>query len=198
MGVEIAGRFLTARGNAGTSPEFFQNGSASTVRTTISRHDIGSVTLASGIGSGGMYSVGIPLYAGDVVTYVGFRSGTTALGTPTAWFFALYSSASTPALLGQTADQASAAWGANTAMEIALTSPVTIPTDGFYYVSYSCTGGTMPTLTGVGLAQNALTTGFVTGQKALSVISGTGLGGTAPATITSTSATTAVAYAWVR
>jgi len=191
--VSSATRYLLAQ----DSNSFRNGGPASSIRESVSRIEITSVAL-TGSGSGGMYSVGIPLFAGDVVTWIGFRSGTTALATPTAWWFALYSSQATPALIAQTANQAAAAWGASTAMELALPTPYVVPVDGFYYVGYSVTAGTVPTLTGFNAQQNAVSTGLVTGQRSLAQLSGSSLGATAPATITGASATATVAYAWVR
>jgi hypothetical protein len=132
-----------------------------------------------------MSSVAVYLEAGDVVTNLTFVSGTTAAGTPTNWWFALYSSAATPALLGQTADQTSTAWGANTAKTVALTSPYTVPSTGIYYAAIMVKATTVPTLAGRTL-HNAVEAGaVVTGQKVLSVTSGSGLTTTAPATIAS-------------
>jgi hypothetical protein len=52
-----------------------------------------------------MTSVAIPLEVGDVVTNLTFLSGATAAGTPTNWWFALYDTSATPALIAQSADQ---------------------------------------------------------------------------------------------
>ncbi|HET6353389.1 hypothetical protein, partial [Streptomyces sp.] len=71
-----------------------------------SASDTGQVALATGV----MTSVPIYLQAGDVITNLSFRSGATAAGTPTAWWFALYSDAATPALIAQSADQTTTAW----------------------------------------------------------------------------------------
>jgi alpha-D-ribose 1-methylphosphonate 5-triphosphate synthase subunit PhnH len=67
-----------------------------------------------------MTSVPLWLNAGDVVTNLSFLSGATAANTPTNWWFALYSTAATPALLAQTADQTTGAWAADTWKTVAL------------------------------------------------------------------------------
>ena len=130
-----------------------------------------------------MTSVALYLREGDVVTNLTFVSATTAAGTPTNWWFALYSPAATPALLGQTADQTSTAWAANTAMTKALASPVTIATTGIHYAAIMVKATTPPTLAGVAL-HNAVESGvIITGEKVLSQTSGSSLTDTAPATI---------------
>jgi hypothetical protein len=139
-----------------------------------SASDTGQVALATGV----MTSVPIYLQAGDVITNLSFRSGATAAGTPTAWWFALYSSAATPALLAQTADQTNTAWAANTTMTKALSSPVTISTTGIYWAAINVTATTPPTLLGCAVAP-----AIVTGERNLSQSSGSGLSTTAPATI---------------
>lgn len=136
--------------------------------------DTGQVALATGV----MTSVPIYLQAGDVITNLSFRSGATAAGTPTNWWFALYSNAATPALLAQTADQTSTAWAANTTMTKALSAPVTIRESGIYWAAIMVTATTPPTLLGACVAP-----AIVTGERNLSQSSGSSLTTTAPATI---------------
>lgn len=140
-----------------------------------------------------MSSVALYLEAGDVVTSLTFCSATTAAGTPTNWWFALYSTAATPALLAQSADQASAAWGANTVKTLALATPYTVPTTGIYYAAVHVKATTVPTLLGAALNVNA-SSAVVTGQKVLAYTSGTGLTDTAPATIATPTAVATVPY----
>ncbi|MCO1575024.1 hypothetical protein M8C13_04525 [Crossiella sp. SN42] len=131
-----------------------------------------------------MTSVALFLRKGDVVTNLTFRSGATAAGTPTNYWFALYSSAATPALLAQTADQLTAAWAANTTRTLALASPVTIPADGIYWAAVMVKATTVPTLVGQSpLASAPLLAGA--GEKTLAQTSGAALTTTAPATIAS-------------
>ncbi|NNJ04152.1 hypothetical protein HHX38_08390 [Streptomyces sp. PKU-MA01144] len=129
-----------------------------------------------------MTSVALYLRKGDVVTSLTFRSGATPAGTPTNWWFALYSSASTPALLAQTADQTSTAWAANTNKTLALSSPVTIKEDGVYWAAVMVKATTPPSLVGVSTTASA---GIVSGEKPLAQTSGSSLTTTAPATIAS-------------
>ncbi|TLQ43482.1 hypothetical protein [Streptomyces marianii] len=129
-----------------------------------------------------MTSVALYLRKGDVVTNLTFRSGATAAGTPTNYWFALYSSASTPALLAQTADQLTAAWAATTNKTLALSSPVTITEDGVYWAAVMVKATTPPSLVGVSTTASA---GIISGEKPLAQTSGSSLTTTAPATIAS-------------
>ena len=136
--------------------------------------DTGSVALVTQV----MTSVPIKLSAGDVITNVSFCSGATAAGTPTNWWFALYSNAATPALLAQTADQTSTAWAAFTVMTKALATPQTITVPGIYWAAIMVKATTVPTLLGcIGVKP------IVTGERNLSQSSGAALTTTAPATI---------------
>lgn len=133
--------------------------------------------------TGIMLSTPIYLRKGEVVTNITFVSGGTAAVNPTHWWYALYSAASTPALMAQTADQLTAAFGADAAFTKALATPQKIPVDGQYWIAFLMTAGTMPTLTGAVAPRAAAAAALVTGEKALAVSSGSGLTGTAPATI---------------
>lgn len=130
-----------------------------------------------------MLAVGLPLQAGELVTSLTFISGDTAAGTPTNWWFALYSPAGV--LLAQTADQTSTAWAANTVKTVALGSPRLIPTAGLYYAAIMVKATTVPTLVGVAL-QNAVVAGALgLSTGVLAQTSGSSLTTTAPATIAS-------------
>lgn len=142
--------------------------------------DTGQVALATGV----MTSVPIHLEAGDLITNVGFRSGATAANGPTAWWFALYDSAATPALMAQTADQTNTAWAANTTKTVALATAQKITKTGIYWVGIMVAASTaVPTLLGACVAP-----AIVTGERNLSQSSGSGLTTTAPATIASVTA----------
>ena len=132
--------------------------------------------LATGV----MTSVPIYLYAGDLITNLTFISGATAAGTPTAWWFALYSNAATPALLAQTADQTTTAWAADTVKTLTLTTAQRITTSGYYNAAVMMAATTPPTLVGTVGAKPVLT-----GETSLAQTSGSGLTTTAPATIAS-------------
>jgi hypothetical protein len=125
----------------------------------------------------------IYLRKGDVVTNITFVSGATAAVTPTNWGFALYDSAD--ALLAQSADQLTAAWAASSPKTLALATAQTITKDGWYTVAQWMAAATLPTLAGaaplVGV-QGSVAAPY-TGAKALGRTFGTGLTGTAPATI---------------
>jgi len=136
--------------------------------------DTGHVALVTQV----MTSVPIFLHAGDVVTNLSFRSGATAAGTPTNWWFALYSNAATPALLAQSADQLTAAWAASTTKTLALATAQTITQSGIYWAAIHVKATTVPTLVGTLVAP-----AIVTGERNLSQSSGAALTGTAPATI---------------
>jgi hypothetical protein len=136
-----------------------------------------------------MTSVPIYLRKGDIVTSLTFRSGATAAVSPTNQWAALYSSAATPALLAQSADAGSAAWGATTNKTFTLSSPVTITADGWYWAAIMVKAGTVPSLIGVSTTASA---GITTGEKNLAQTSGSALTATAPATIASPTAAATV------
>ncbi|MCW2900308.1 MAG: hypothetical protein JWO67_2573 [Streptosporangiaceae bacterium] len=139
-----------------------------------SASDAGSPALASGV----MTSVPVFLAAGDVITNISFTSGATAAGTPTNYWFGLYSNASTPVLLAQTADQTSTAWGAFTTKTLALATAQTVTKTDVYWVAVAMAATTVPTLLGsIGVPP------IVTGERRLSQSSGSALTATAPATI---------------
>lgn len=159
-----------------SSPDTFYRTNQPRIGLYDSAGDTGQVALATGV----MTAVRVKLYAGDVVTNISVRSGATAAGTPTAYWFALYSSAATPALLAQTADQTSTAWAANTTKTLALATAQTISTTGYYWAAVMVTATTPPTLLGtVAVAP------IVTGEANLSVTSGSALTTMATATLAS-------------
>lgn len=182
----IGGHYAT------TDAQYLLNGSPSGVlRANLRRSECGGnlTALATGV----MTSAALYLEAGDVVTYLSFCSATTAANTPLNWWFALYSTASTPALLAQTADQTTTAWGANTVMKVALASPYTVVTTGIHYASVMVKATTCPTLLGASLNVNA-SAAVVTGQKILAQTSGSTLTDTAPSTIASATTVATVPY----
>ena len=137
-----------------------------------------------------MLSVALPLQAGDTVTNLAFKSGATPAGTPTNWWFALYDPAGN--LLAQTANQAAAAWAADTTKTLALATPQGIAAAGVYYAAVMVQATTVPTLVGVTLGRAALSTGFTAADRVLAQTSGSGLTTTAPATIASPTAVATV------
>lgn len=168
-----------------SSPSTFYRRNLPRVGLYDSASDTGQVALTTQV----MTSVPIYLAAGDVITNVSFRSGATAAGTPTNWWFALYSNASTPALLSQTADQTSTAWAANTTMTKALGAAQTISVSGIYWVAIMVKATTPPTLLGCVSAP-----AIVAGERNLAQTSGSSLTTTAPATIATPTAAQFVPY----
>lgn len=144
--------------------------------------------LATGV----MTSVPIFLQAGDTVTSLSVVAGATAGATMTHWFFALYSNAATPALLGQTADQTNTAIAAGSVQTLALATPVKITKSGIYWVGIMVAASTVPSLLG-GVGAPTV----ITGEPGLAVHSGSGVTTTAPATITSSTAQRAVPLVYV-
>jgi hypothetical protein len=187
---------MTRKRGDGISGEYLLQGSPTTsslYTQNIRRHDVDSAAVVIGA-TGIMTSVAIPLQAGDVVTNITFRSGTTAANTPLNWGFALYSSAATPLLLAQTADQATAAWAASTTKTLALATPQLITSPGVYYASLWMKATAQITCAGKILAHLDLSTGLLTTEKPLSVSSGSTLTTTAPSSITSTTSLIGVPY----
>lgn len=171
---------MTIQSVTGPDVEYWLDGGA-VVRKNMSRLDIDSdcAALATGV----MTSTALYLEAGDVVTYLTFLSSSTAAGTPTHWFFALYDP--DLALIAQTADQTTTAWAADTAKKVALATAYTVLETGIYYAACMVTATTPPTLAGRTMDNAAGAGAVVTGQAKLAVTSGSGLTATAPATIAS-------------
>jgi hypothetical protein len=157
-----------------SSPNTFYRANQPRIGVYDSVSDAGSVALTTQI----MTAVPIFLAAGDVVTNVSFVSGTTAAGTPTNWWMALYDSAATPNLLAQTADQLTGAIAAFTAFTKPLATAQTISKTGIYWVAVMVKATTVPTLLGsLGMPP------VVTGERNLAVTSGAGLSTVATATL---------------
>ena len=97
--------------------------------------------------SGTLFMQAIYLTAGQLVSNITMASATTAAGTPTNYFFALYSGA-TRSLLAQSANQTTTAWAANTVKTLAMTAAYRVPTSGLYYIGYFMTATTVATLKG--------------------------------------------------
>lgn len=100
-----------------------------------------------------MYMVAIGLPKGLDITGIAFLSGTTALSAPTNWWFGIFDSSRVA--LKFTADQLTAAWGANTLMPVALTAAHTTTYAGLHYLGIMCKG-TVPTLAGTSQANSAI------------------------------------------
>lgn len=147
-----------------------------------------------------MLSVAVPMMAGDPAGKIAFRSGATAAGTPTNWWFAFYDP--NGALIAQTADQLTAAWAANATKDLDLlyagvARTFTVQQSGVHFAAVMVKATTTPSLVGNSLFDATASTGFVTGQKQLAQTSGAALTGTAPATIATPTAVVNRAYAVV-
>lgn len=141
-----------------------------------------------------MASTPLVLEVGQTVTSLTFVSGATAAGTPTNWWFALYSRAATPALLAQSADQLTAAWAANTSITLALATAQQITTSGTYWAAVMMKATTPNSLAGIVLENVVAAGALVSGQVVLSQTSGAALTTTAPPTIASPTTTVGVPY----
>ena len=159
-----------------SDPDTFFRRNLPRVGLTDSAGDTNHVALATGV----MTSVPIYLVAGDLVTNLSFVSGNTGAGTPTNWWFALYDTQATPALIEQTADQTSTAWAANTVKTLALATAYRVVKTGIHWAACMVTATTPPHLLGT-LGSRPV----VTGERNLSQSSGSSLTATAPATIAS-------------
>ena len=166
-------------------------GITGTLAETIPREICPEVnTTAPASGTLGMML--IYLTAGQLISNITMSSATTAAGTPTNYFFALYDANRN--LLAQSANQTTTAWPANTVKTLAMTTPYRIPTSGPYYIGYMMTATTVATLKG-GTARTG-------GQLANSApiiygTSTTGLTTSLPATAAAITGTTASLYASV-
>lgn len=174
---------------AAGAAEMLEGASAATITSNLSRSQCGS--NLSALTTQVMTSVALPLSAGFVVTSLTFMSATTAAGTPTNWWFALYSPAG--ALIAQTADQASTAWAANTAKTVALSAPHLVTANAVYFAAIMVKATTPPTLVGT-LLHHANVAGDIgtLGYKTLAQTSGSALTTTAPATIATPASTATV------
>lgn len=159
-----------------------------TPNTAFNRSNLARLGLADSGGDSGnvalttqvMTSVPVYLVAGEVVTNLSFCSGQTAAGTPTNWWFALYDTAATAALIAQSADQTSTAWAANTVKTLALSAAYTVTKTGTYYAAIMVKATTVPSLLGT-----ICLPPIVTGERKLAQTSGSSLTATAPSTIAS-------------
>ena len=133
-------------------------GIAGTVAESIARMICDEANLAA-LTSGTLFLQGIYLRAGQRVSNISFHSATTAAGTPTNKFFALYDN--TRALLAQTANATTTAWAANAIATRALTAAYTATYSGLYYVGIMVTATAVPTLKG----QTAKTGGQLASQN---------------------------------
>lgn len=177
------------------SRDFLLNGSLPT-RETMPRDAANALTVGLPGTTGIYHADAVLLYAGDIITNITVRWGGTSANTPTHWWFALYDTQATPALIAQTADQTTTAITTATTTTLALGSPApyTVPVTGLYYVMEMVVATATPTLVGRGLASIAVSTGLVTGQKFPALAGGSGLTTTAPGTLVGATGSAVQAY----
>jgi len=174
------------------SEDYLRQGSPtnSTFAETVPRYIAnGDLAIAA---TGVVLSAGVPFQFGEVVRNITFVVGTTAAGTPTAGFAALYTPAGV--LLGQTADFATTARAANTAYTVPLTAAVVVDTPGLYYVSISFTATTVPTLRGWACGNAVMSGNLGLGASILVRHHGSAVGGVAPSTIATPTTTFNIPY----
>ncbi|MEQ1660530.1 MAG: hypothetical protein ABL896_17335 [Hylemonella sp.] len=132
-------------------------GIAGTVAESMPRMMCSEANLAA-LTSGTLFLQAIYLRAGQKVSNLSFHSATTAAGTPTNGFFALYDQ--NRALLAQSANFTTEAWAANSIKTKALAAAYTATYTGIHYVGIMVTATTVPTLKGL----TAKTGGQLAGQ----------------------------------
>jgi len=128
-----------------TAPPSANLGLTGTIAETIPRQLCPEINTTAGA-SGTLTMTAIYLTAGQLVSNITFFSATTAAGTPTNKFFALYDSNRN--LLAQSANDTTNAWAANTQKTLAMTSPYRIQTSGLYYIGLLQTATTIATIKG--------------------------------------------------
>lgn len=126
------------------------------VRRSLLRTDINSLAGVTTPTTGKLLVVPVAMEGGDPINSVGWVTGTTALGTPTAGFVCVYNPSGV--LVASSADFTSTARAASTAFTSAMAVPTTAKVAGVHYVGICFTAGTMPTLLGSPVAP-AIATG---------------------------------------
>lgn len=150
-----------------------------TVTETIPRYvEIGGKSILT---SGTLQLTAVALEAGDVVNTITLCSAGTALATGSNQWFCLIRQ-SDMAVLGKTSDDTSTAWAANTRKALNLASPVTITTDGMYYVGCLVVATTVPQLMGTTtIGQIASQAPIISGSSTTGLTNPASLGATAAA-----------------
>jgi len=180
---DAQGAFYTYAG-----PSLTNLGATGTLAETMPREICPEVNTAVGA-SGTMFMQAIYLKAGTLVSAISLWSATTAAGTPTNYWAALYSSAL--ALLAQSANQTTTAWAANSKTTFNMTTAYRVPTSGLYYIGFMMTATTVVTLKG-GTAKTGGQLAAAT--PAIAGTSTTGLTTTPPSTAGAITGGTATIY----
>lgn len=155
--------------------------------------------------TGVLTAVPVPWDGGEVVTSISILTGATACSLPTHAFAAIYTSASTPALIAQSTDSTSVtAFAASTVYTIKLTNPTQVTpaqcAGGYIWAGFSITSTTQPTVSSgtSATAAFASTSAITTGAPLyMALTAGTSLAGSAAATIASPSAKADPPIVWV-
>jgi hypothetical protein len=134
---------------------------AGTIARTIPRRLVTVNSLAAFTVGGQVAVTSVPLPQGMVISNLAFLSGGTAANGPTHWWLALLDVQLN--VLAVTADQLTAAIGANTFLKVPVSIPVALSQSGLYYFAASVTASTTaPTASG-----SAPTTGAAAGAPVL-------------------------------
>lgn len=121
-------------------------GLAGTLAETMLRQTCPEVNTVAPTASGTLFMQAIYLAAGQLVSNITISSATTAAGTPTNYFFALYDA--NRALRAVSANQTTTAWAANTIKTLAMVTPYRVPNSSLYYVGLMVAATTVPTTKG--------------------------------------------------
>jgi len=113
---------------------------------TMPRETCPEVNTVAPTASGTLFMQAIYLKAGQLVSNIIISSATTAAGTPTNYFAALYDA--NRALKAVSANQTTTAWAATTVKTFAMTTPYRVPTSGLYYIGFMMTATTIITTKG--------------------------------------------------
>ncbi len=129
------------------APQVYPNlGPTGTIAETHPRELLSETNSTIPNVSGTLWMQAINLMAGQLVSNITISSGTTAAGTPTNYFFALYDI--NRGLKAVSANQTTTAWAANTMKTLAMTTPYRVPTTGVYYIGLMMTATTVITSKG--------------------------------------------------
>jgi hypothetical protein len=144
--------------SGGTDPWLDFMKPAGVIRETIPRYAGPMSNLASAITLGTPTVSSMPLIAGEVITSIRWFAGSTGLaaaaGQTNQWFFLADANLR---VLAVTTDDTTAAWTANTGKTLALTTPLTVPSDGMYRPGLVVAGGAAtPTMLGISANSNSV------------------------------------------
>lgn len=162
------------------------------VAASMWRRDTAITNQAAALVSGVATVVAVEVEAGKAFQVIHAMSGSTAAGTPLNRWAAAYKSDGT--LIGQSPDATTTAWGANTEKTFTLPSSYLPPANDLLYVMLLVVATTVPSLLGTGPNANS--------QGVLPVITatcanGSGLTGTAPATLGALTAMGTRPWVWL-